>query len=98
MSRFCSFHGSVILPPSDMLVQEYLNAVIAKNAQSAINLAGGKYCRIFIEDKVKGDIKQYGSAEVRTIQTTIIPNPGSSDTIEGVNLGFEYRPNDQSGE
>jgi hypothetical protein len=81
-----------------MLARAYLNAVVAHDVDAAGKLAGDGYCREWIEMRARDDIAQYGNDEIRLLHSIVIPNPGSSDTIEYGRLDFEYRPKDGQGD
>jgi hypothetical protein len=57
-----------MLPPSEILARRYFHAVIGEDSKAAIALAGSEQgCKNILEEDVKKDIAQFGTAEIRNV-------------------------------
>jgi hypothetical protein len=80
--------GALSYPPSDMLAQRYLDAVLRQDLE-AIKASVGD-CPPLIA-QARTDMDRLNKTEVRNVKTLVEPNSGSSDTLEFVTLTFEFR-------
>ncbi len=81
-----------LLPPSQIIAQQYLDAVTRKDNQSAIDLANSEpFCETAVKEDVKKDISQFGGAEIRNVSISVAGGTGSSDTVQFASIQFEYR-------
>jgi hypothetical protein len=90
--------GMISYPSSEMLARQYLDAIMRRDLDAAINLAYGSSCQKYIAEQARRDIEQYGDAEIRSVEISTSPGGGSSETFELVGIQFEYRFSDQSTE
>ena len=87
-----------MLPPSAIIARRYFDAVIKEDSKSAIDLVGSDWeCKNVVEEDVKKDITQFGTAETRNVTIKVYyGGAGSDEGFQTATIEFEYRKSSQS--